>query len=100
MDAPKRLTEFPWVVARISCKFCRRKGQYRTVRLAERYGADVELERLLEILAADCRYMRPGEKARKYEERCGVRFTDLDGAGPPHDRPPALVVPILKVVRR
>ena len=28
-----------------------------------------------------------------------MRFTDLDGAGPPHDRPPALVVPILKVVR-
>ena len=100
MDEPKRLVDFPWVVTRISCKFCRRKGQYRTARLAERFGADVELERLLEILAADCRYMRPGEKARKYEERCGARFTDLDESKPPPDVPPALVVPLLKIVGR
>lgn len=96
---PTRLSDFPWVITRVSCKLCRRKGQYRTVRLAERYGAEIELERLLEILAADCRYMRPGVKPRNYEARCGVRFTDIDGTQPPHDIPPGAVVVPLRVVR-
>ena len=96
---PTRLSDFPWVIARVSCKLCRRRGQYRIVRLAARYGPEIELERLLEILAADCQWMRPGRKARAYEARCGVRFTDIDRAGPPPDVPPGGAVPILRIVR-
>ena len=97
---PTRLSDFPWVIARVSCRLCPRRGQYRIVRLAARYGPDVELERLLEILAADCQWMRPGRKARAYEARCGVRFTDVDGRGPGPDMPPGVVVPILRMVKR
>ena len=61
--------------------------------------AEIELERLLEILAADCQWMRPGRKARLYEARCGVRFTDIDRVGPPPDLPPGGAVPILTIVR-
>ena len=97
---PTRLSDFPWVVARVSCKLCPRRGQYRIVRLAARFGPEIELERLLEILAADCRYMRPGIKPRNYVARCGVRFTDVDRDGRPPDMPPGLVVPILRIVKR
>ena len=91
---------FLWVVARVSCKLCPRRGQYRIVRLAARYGPDVELERLLKILAADCRYMRAGINPQNYVARCGVRFTDVDGGDASPDVPPGLEVPILRIVKR
>ena len=69
------------------------------MRLAARFGPEIELEQMLEILAADCRYMRPGIRPRNYVARCGARFTDIDRAWPPPDIPPGLVVPILRIVK-
>ena len=51
----QRLSDFPWVIVRIDCPLCpRRKGQYRLARLAEKYGADVQLCDLLDRIALDC----------------------------------------------
>jgi len=60
--------------------------------MTAKYGAEMDLERLLELLAADCQWMRPSVKPRNYEARCAVRFSDIDHGGPPPDMPPAAVV--------
>ena len=82
---PTRLSDYPWVVVNVSCRLCRRRGRYRLARLAAKYGSEIDLERLLELLAADCKWMRPGVRPRNYEARCGVRFPDIDGSRPPPD---------------
>ncbi|MDX7953898.1 hypothetical protein P7D22_22340 [Lichenihabitans sp. Uapishka_5] len=43
------------------------------------------MDGLLRDLAHDCPWWN--EQPRKYEPRCGVRFTDLDHALPPPDHP-------------
>lgn len=87
-----RLWEYPWVIVNIDCKLCPRRGRYRLARLAARCGPEVELERVLEVVAVDCQWMRPGDRPRKYGAKCGIRFTDLDGRTPrPPDLPPSLI---------
>ena len=96
-----RLSDHPWIIVNIDCKLCPRRGQYRLARLAARLGPETDLEAVLEALAFDCQWMRPGTKIRKYEARCGIRFPDLDGRQPPPDLPPAMAmqVPRLRIVR-
>ena len=86
-----RLSEFPWVVVRLDCKLCPRRGQYRLARLAAKLGPEMDLEAVLEEVSVDCPWMRRG-RARQYDSRCGIRFTDLDGRShPPPDLPPAMM---------
>lgn len=87
MDGPKQLSDYPWVVVRISCKLCTRRGCYRLVRLAARYGPEMDLDRLLADLACNCPYWR--NNPRRYDPRCGARFEDLDRLGRSHDLPVA-----------
>ena len=54
------------------------------VRLAVRYGPDMDLDRVLSDLAHDCPYWC--STPRKYDPRCGARFEDLDKLRP-HDLP-------------
>lgn len=82
-NMPDTLATFPYVVVRLDCTLCGRKGRYRLARLADKYGAGCSLKDLLDLLAGDCKYrarqrhpIRPG---------CGARFRDLRG----HDRPPS-----------
>ena len=86
MNGPRRLSDYPWVVVRISCKLCTRHGCYRLVRLAARYGPEMELDRVLADLACNCPWWRTNP--RKYDPRCGARFEDLDRLRP-HDVPDA-----------
>ena len=59
--APKRLTEFPWVVARFVVPVLPPQRPVSDGSACLSASAPMSsLERLLEILAADCRYMRPG----------------------------------------
>ena len=37
----ERLSEFPWVVVRVGCGLCNRKGEYRLARLAAKYGSEI-----------------------------------------------------------
>jgi hypothetical protein len=90
----ERLSDFPWVVVRIDCPLCpQMRGQYRLARLAEKYGADVQLCDLLNRLALDCRRKSlPGERSPdQYDHKCKARFTDLEATSrPPPDLPPML----------
>ncbi|MGI4765125.1 MAG: hypothetical protein ACRYGP_08690 [Janthinobacterium lividum] len=87
MAAPRCLVDWPQVLVDVECSLCRRQGRYRLARLAERFGAAVPLTRLLELIAADCTLMKPGEKPRHYEARCGIRYV-VPPAGPvPADAP-------------
>ncbi len=87
MAAPRHLVDWPRVQVDVECSLCPRRGRYRLARLAERYGAAVPLARLLELIAADCTLMKPGEKTRQYEARCGIRYV-VPPAGPlPADAP-------------
>lgn len=83
---PTRLSDWPWVVVRVDCKLCPRNGCYRLARLAQQFGAEMELERLIAVLARDCPYWR--NDPRPYEVRCGARLTDWDGGQPKLDMPP------------
>ncbi len=94
MSDPDRLLSYPFIVVRIACTRCSRKGSYRLARLAERYGADIRLTELLELLSADCR-LRETKGFVGSHLTCGAKFTDLGRRGPP-DMPPA--VPRMRVV--
>ena len=84
MPGPRRLVDWPWVVVEVECSLCRRCGRYRLARLAERFGAAIELTALLRALAGRCGLDRPGVKSRQYEARCGVRYR-VPAGGPRPD---------------
>ncbi len=89
-----RLASFPYVVVRLACSRCPRRGQYCLARLAAKYGADIELVDLLASLAGSCPKWgatRPGI------ERCGAFFLDL--AGEPLPDAPAPVAARLRVAK-
>jgi hypothetical protein len=48
------LSSYPYVVVRIACRRCTRKGSYRLARLAAKYGAEIPMTELLAHLAGDC----------------------------------------------
>ena len=86
---PKTLVQYPWVVVRIECVLCPRKGTYRLARLAARYGPEQSLDGLLADVAHDCPWWRTDP--RKYDPRCGAHFVDLERNLPPPDHPGAPV---------
>ena len=78
------LSSYPYVVVRIACRRCTRKGSYRLARLAAKYGAEIPMMELLAHLAGDCAIWdarHPGVP------RCGAYFVDLEFPAPPPDRP-------------
>ena len=89
-----RLSEYPYVVLRIECSKCGRRGQYRLARLAAKHGAEIELPWLLHELASGCSRRQQG--IASVYDRCGAFFPDLSGSKPPHV--PAATRPKLKVV--
>ncbi|MDF2618604.1 MAG: hypothetical protein K0S00_1263 [Xanthobacteraceae bacterium] len=85
------LVEYPYVIVRFGCTLCRRRGQMRLARLAEKYGADTSMLTVLNNVAWSCPLPRRGSehaKPQKYAARCGAFFPDLEGGGPPPDIPP------------
>ena len=50
MDDRDRLALYPFVVVRIGCRQCSRKGAYRLARLAAKYGPEITLRDLTTIL--------------------------------------------------
>jgi hypothetical protein len=89
-----RLSNYPFVELNLKCKFCPRAGSYRIVRLAAKYGAEVDLHTLLRYLAGDCEYWRP---AHPYKPGCGAYFPDLEPPVRPPDLPVAMGRPKLIV---
>ena len=90
-----RLSSYPYVVVRVACTRCPRRGAYRLARLADRYGAEMTLPHLIELLSADCK-LRETSRVDIYN-RCGACFPDLLGTRPPDE--PAPPAARLRVVR-
>ncbi len=82
------LASYPYVVVRLSCSLCYRRGSYRLARLADKYGANCAMQDLLWMLTGDCKYAGHHHPMRL---GCGAYFCDL-GSGKPPDEPtrPAL----------
>jgi hypothetical protein len=83
------LATCPYVIVRMACSMCSRRGHYRPARLAAKYGADIDMGDLLECLAGDCKWWRP---RRSYQKGCGAYFIDLGPGKPPPDLPPGVVL--------
>ena len=94
MAAMSHLSEYPYVIVRIACSRCSRKGQYRLARLAERYGAEARLTDVLAKLSSNCPHADTAQH-QGIHDRCGAFYRDLAKPTPP-DVPPAS--PGLRVV--
>jgi hypothetical protein len=76
-----RLKDYPFIVVRLACRQCPRIGRYRVAVLAERFGADVDMEDVLGAVSASC-----GARVKQNTRLiCGAYFPDL-----PPDKPPDL----------
>jgi hypothetical protein len=74
----RRLVDFPFVLVRLRCDVCERRGAYRLARLAVKYGSEILVDDLIVRLSADCPW--------RDEPRgggCGARFSDLPPRRPP-----------------
>jgi hypothetical protein len=73
-----------YVVVRIACRRCTRKGSYRLARLAAKYGSEISMMELLAHLAGDCAIWNTRHPGAP---RCGAYFVDLEFPAPAPDRP-------------
>ncbi len=54
MDNRDCLAHYPFVVVRIRCHVCARRGSYRLARIAAKYGPEITLRDLLDRFSYDC----------------------------------------------
>lgn len=79
---PRTLAQWPWVVVRLDCVLCTRKGCYRLARLAARYGPEQGMDGLLRDLAQGLPLVQGGdanEDAGSARDRSGVHGEVADG---------------------
>lgn len=90
LDTPLR--DFPWVIVRFRCTYCRRGGGSRLAVLAWNHGYHATLRDMLDIFISRCPWDPHSleRKPQKYGMRCGAYCPDLGRVGPP-DLPPALL---------
>ena len=89
MDDRDRLAFYPFVVVRIGCRQCPRKGAYRLARLAAKFGPEITLRDLTNRFSYDCMW-RAEARSKKGKSACGVYLPDLEHKRPP-DLPPGMV---------
>jgi hypothetical protein len=89
------LAHYPFVVVRIACRVCARRGSYRLARLAAKFGPEISrLRDLTDRFSYDC--MWRAEAHGRSKSGCGVYLPDLEQPRPP-DAPPGMVK--LRLVR-
>lgn len=86
---PSRLSDYPFVIVRLRCDVCERKGAYRLARLAHKWGSEIGLDSLLLKLSADCGWRKTKHSYRE-GDGCHVYFCDLRGPTRPPDLPPGM----------
>ena len=86
MDTRDRLAHYPFVIVRIACRVCSRRGSYRLARLAAKYGPEITLRDLTDRFSYDCLW-RAEARSKKGKSGCGVYLPDLEQPRPP-DAPP------------
>jgi hypothetical protein len=90
MDARNCLALYPFVVVRIGCRQCSRRGAYRLARLAAKFGPETTLTDMLDKFSFDCMWRRDRQGKPKGAASCGVYLPDLEQRRPP-DLPPGLL---------
>jgi hypothetical protein len=88
-----RLVDYSYVLVRFRCDLCKRRGQSRLARLADKYGCETTIDQLLERMTRDCPWRKDGAFERS---GCGIYCRDLPVRGPP-DMPPGMLK--LRLVR-
>jgi hypothetical protein len=71
MDSRDCLAQYPFVVVRIRCRVCARKGSYRLARIAAKYGPEITLRDLLDRFSYDCLW-RTQSRTKRGQTDCGV----------------------------
>lgn len=86
------LRDFPWVVVRMRCHFCRRGGDARLAVLSAKHGPYITMGRLVVEFMKDCAWApwNPTRRPQKYGRKCGGYCPDLRRPDPP-DLPPTLM---------
>ncbi len=90
MDTRDCLALYPFVVVRIACRVCARRGSYRLARLAAKFGPEISLRDLTDRFSYDCLW-RAEARSKRGISSCGVYLPDLDYPRQP-DLPPGLVM--------
>jgi hypothetical protein len=90
MEPSDRLAHYPFVVVRIACRHCSRRGSYRLARLAAKHGPEATLDEVLRKFSYDCLWREESRGRPKGAQPCGVYFPDLEQRRPP-DLPPGMV---------
>jgi hypothetical protein len=54
MDDRDCLAHYPFVVVRIACRVCSRRGSYRLARVAAKFGPEISLRDLTDRFSYDC----------------------------------------------
>lgn len=90
-DGETTLEHYPWVLVRFRCTRCRRYGDARLARLAEKFGATEKLAALVERFHATCPHRPAKRNGRivRWADPCGGYCPDIGSHVPP-DLPPSL----------
>jgi hypothetical protein len=89
MDNRNCLAHYPFVVVRIACRVCSRRGSYRLAHWPRNSGPVISLRDLTDRFSYDCLW-RAEARSKKGESACGVYLPDLEQPRPP-DVPPGIV---------
>ena len=90
MTTRESLAFYPFVLVRIGCRQCSRRGSYRLARLAAKFGPETTLRDLLDRFSTDCIWREDRRGKAKDSATCGIYLPDLEQPKPP-DLPPGLV---------
>jgi hypothetical protein len=71
MDDRDCLAHYPFVVVRIACRVCSRRGSYRLARLAAKFGPEISLRDLTDRFSYDCLW-RAEARSKRGKSACGV----------------------------
>lgn len=85
------LRDYPWVVVRVRCHFCKRGGDARLAVLAAKHGPYITMGRLIVETMKECPWApwNPERRPQKYGMKCGLYCLDLRRPDPP-DLPPGM----------
>lgn len=88
-DTPLR--DYPWIVVRLRCHFCRRGGDYRLADIVAKHGPRITMGRIVVGFVGGCHWApwNPTRKPQKYGMKCGGFCPDLRASRPP-DLPPSM----------
>ncbi len=91
-DEETQLRDFPWVIVRLRCPWCRRGGDYRLADVASKHGSRTTIGRIVIAFMEECEWRpwNPARKPQKYGMKCGGYCPDLRRPDPP-DLPPSMV---------